>query len=143
VAPRDRGAEREQHQARRRRADAGEVAALRRVEADMDDMHRAVDQRRDAERHGQRGARTGPHTSEEEDGQCADRHRQQPGDRVLAEPDPGLATDERVVDRVQDAGRGRDGEHALLGSRRSADARCGEHALTFAARRAPDIRDGP
>ena len=52
---------------------------------------------------------------------------------MLAERDPGLPPDERVVDRMD----GGDGDRGVE------DEACGEHGSTFAAERAPDIGGRP
>ena len=100
--PGQRGAEADQERAGEQREDAGEVAVCWCVELDVDGVHRAVDERGDAEADRDRRAQPGAQPRERDDGSGTREQREQAGECVLAEADAGLAPEEGVVERVHD-----------------------------------------
>jgi hypothetical protein len=151
MAERDPDPERQQRDAGERREDAGDVAARRRVDGDVEHVLRAVGQRQHAEaqRDGRPHAR--PHAGKGHDGDGRGRQHHGRGEQMPAGGLPGLAVQERIVEAVHDGDRGRErepprfGPDHLAGHRRTlpsavdADLR----AWTELTRRRRSARAGP
>jgi hypothetical protein len=127
MRPWDPDREPDQRDAARGGEDAGQVASLHAVRAQVRDVEHPVDERERAEAERERRAQPGPQPREGEDACDRGEQGQRAGERVLAEAEARSAVDERVVQSVDQPGRGGAGEHQRLrGSIPSArPARCG------------------
>src|SRR6185312_6708319 len=115
VRERDPYRERDERDTAERGEDAGEVAPVDAVRAQVRDVEHAVDTGEDAEAEAERRPQAGPERGEGEDPGDGRDQRDRPGERVLAQAEARAAVYERVVEGVHEARGGRDGEHAGLG----------------------------
>ena len=128
MAPQDRDGEPDQDEPGGEREHAGDVAVVGAVDADVLDVHRAVDHGERAEQERERGPQRRSTAAEREHGAGRAGDRDQRGERVLGEVDAGLAVQEGVVERVEDRDPDGRAEHGELGDAAAADR---GHAATI------------
>jgi hypothetical protein len=121
VQPRDRDRQPDEHDARRRGENAGEIARRSSRARDVLDVQHAVDGRERPEEQGEGRAQPRTQPGEGVDGGEPEHERDRRGERVLTEADAGLAMEEGVVERVNegDGGRGAEDECLARAARRS------------------------